>query len=80
MLADEAVLDKLDDRGVIHRDVRDIVLARERRDHDVRHAEAKLRGEAVARRGIVAACAPGSLVRPGRSAVSAVPPAGTQGL
>lgn len=45
--SDEPVLNELDDRGVVHGDVRDVVLARERRDDHVRHAEAKLGGESV---------------------------------
>lgn len=50
--SDEAVLNELDDRGVVHGNVRDEVLARERRDDHVRHAEAKLGRESVLGRSV----------------------------
>ena len=50
--ADEPVLNKLDDRGVIHWGVRNIVLSCERRDDDVRQAEPQLCGKALNGRGI----------------------------
>src|ERR1039458_10746341 len=44
---DEAVLNELDDRGVIDRRVRDIMPTRERRDYKIRQSEAKLGGESL---------------------------------
>jgi hypothetical protein len=44
---DELVLDKLDDRGVIHRGVRDIVTASPLRDDHVRQTEAELGCESL---------------------------------
>ena len=38
--------DELDERGVIHRDVRDVMPSGERRDDHIRHADADLRAEA----------------------------------
>ena len=40
--ADKPILHELDDRGVIHGNVRHIVLSREGRDHDIRHTKTKL--------------------------------------
>ena len=50
--ANEPVFDELDDRGVIHRRVRNIMPPSEGRDDHIRHAEAKLCGKAVDGRGI----------------------------
>ena len=50
--ADEAILDKLDNRGVVHRGVADIVRARERGNDHIGHAETELRGKALFRRCI----------------------------
>ena len=57
---DEAVLDKLDDRGVVHGNVRDIVFTHEGGDHEVGHPETKLRPKPLLCRG-VGTLAPGSL-------------------
>ena len=45
--SDEAVLHELDNGRVVHRNMRNIMPPRERRDHDVRQAEAKLRGKSI---------------------------------
>src|ERR1700722_8755019 len=47
LIADKEVLDKSDDRRVIHGYVRNIMPTRERRDHDVRDPEAKLGSKTV---------------------------------
>jgi len=43
----EAIFDKLDDRGVVHWDVRNIVPPRERGDDEIRDAEAELSGKSL---------------------------------
>ena len=45
--ADKAALDELEDRRMIHRYVRDVVLAGKRRDDQIRQPEAKLCREAL---------------------------------
>src|ERR1700733_12842274 len=53
--ADETVFDKLYDCSVVHGYVGDVMLPHEGRDHNVRHAESKLRGKTLLRGRI--ACA-----------------------
>ena len=51
--ADEAVLYKLDDRGVVHRHVRNVMLPGERRDYKIGDAESKLGGKSFLGRSVI---------------------------
>ena len=54
--ANEAALDEFDDRSVIHRCMRDVVLARKRRNDQVWQPEPKLRGEAMLPYDVAGTC------------------------
>lgn len=47
--SDESIFNKLDNRSVIHRNMRDVVFAREGRNNHVRHPESKLRAKSIYR-------------------------------
>jgi len=53
--------DELDERGVIHRDVRDVMPSGERRDDHIRHAEADFARRSLSRQRHRPEWAPGAV-------------------